>query len=185
MSANRLAGRYAKALLGLAIEQGQLDSVYKDIEGFSKALNQREFKLLIKSPIVNSDKKKSILTRIFGNGWNKITSSFVNILMRKRREFYLPEIAEEFTKQYKAHQKIATAILTTATPVDDATLQDVKNIVLKQTGMKSVELTTEVDASLIGGFVLKFGDKLYDTSIAHKLEKLSKQFDSNKYVRSF
>ena len=85
MSATRLASRYAKALLDLSVEKMQLEEVHSDIEVFQKALANKDFGLMVKSPIINSDKKKAIFKRIFGNKFNTITNNlrlFVYILMR-------------------------------------------------------------------------------------------------------
>jgi len=185
MSATRLASRYAKALLDLSVEKMQLEEVHNDMEVFQKALANRDFGLMVKSPIINSDKKKAILKRIFGNKFNNITNKFMDIIIRKKREFYLPEIVHEFETQYKERKQITTATLITASAVDSGIVEQMKQIVRRDTGKANVVLETSVDESLIGGFILKFGDKLYDSSISHKLEKLGKQFDENKYVRTF
>ncbi|MGB1206641.1 MAG: ATP synthase F1 subunit delta [Chitinophagales bacterium] len=185
MSATRLASRYAKALLDLSVEKMQLEEVHSDMEVFQKALANKDFGLMVKSPIINSDKKKAILKRIFGNKFNPITNKFMDIIIRKKREFYLPEIANEFETQYRERKQITTATLVTASAIDNSVLEQMKQIVRRDTGKANVVLEASVDASLIGGFILKFSDKLYDSSISHKLEKLSKQFDENKYVRAF
>ena len=186
MSANKIAQRYAKAVLDLAIENKELETVYKDINAFDKALgSNRDLKLLLKSPIVNTDKKQTILQRIFGDGFHKITNSFLDIIVRKRREFYLPEIFDAFIAQYRNHKGMVTAELVSAVAVDDALVEKVKAIVRKHTGKSQVILSTSVDASIVGGFILKFEDELFDSSIAHKLESLKKGFEKNKYVREF
>ncbi len=185
MSAARLASRYAKSLIDLGIDKGQLEDLNNDVQHFNKALENRDLWLLIKSPIVNSDKKLGIIKRVFADQNSAIMSSFLDIVVRKRREFYLPEIMQEFVNQYKSHKKVASATLTTAAPVDEQTLENIKQIVLSDTGMTTVELETAIDESLIGGFVLKFDNKLYDNSIAHKLDKLQKSFDDKSYTKSY
>lgn len=185
MSATKLASRYAKSLLGLAIEQGQLQSIYGDIATINDALNNKEFYLLIKSPIVSPDQKLTILQALFADTLNRVTKSFIDIIVKKRREFYLPEIVDSFIAQYKAHKGIASAEVISAEPLGDSLLGDIKDIVIKATGKKQVDLTTKIDKDLIGGFILSFEDKLYDASIAHKLDKLQKQFSDNQYVRKF
>ncbi len=179
MSAARLASRYAKALLDLSIEHTQLERVYQDVQAFNNALQNRDFLMMVKSPIVHSPKKMAVMQRIFGDNFHEITSRFIKIIVRKHREFYLPEIVDAFINQYRKHNKIATATLVTATDVDQQTIDKVKQIVLTSTGNTSVELDTSVDPSLIGGFILKYDDKLYDASVAHKLEKLQAKFEEN------
>ncbi len=186
MSVSKIASRYAKALMDLAIERGELSSVHGDVHLFDKSLaSNKDLLLLLKSPIVNTDKKQSILTRLFGAAFSKTTNAFVGIVLRKRREAYLPEIVDAFIEQYRAHKSITTAELTTAVPVDAALLSKVKSMVLANTGRENIELTTKVDDSLIGGFILSFDDKLYDSSISHKLARLRKQFVENKYIKKY
>lgn len=186
MSALRLASRYAKSLKDLAIEQKVLEEVAGNIKTFNSMVTKnRDLLLLLKSPIVQPSKKATIIKKITRGSFHEMTSRFIDIVIRKRREAYLPEIVNEFLTQYKIHKQIATAKLTTAAPVNAALLQTVKGIVLAHTGQKEVELETAVDPSLIGGFILQFGDKLFDSSLSHKLDKLSKTFAKNKYVREF
>lgn len=186
MSASNIASRYAKALMGLAIERGELSSVHGDMEVFDKSLaSNQDLQALLKSPIVNTDKKQTILTKLFGEVFNQTTNSFMGIVLRKRREAYLPEIVDAFIEQYRTYKSITTAKLVTAVPVDDNLLNKVKSMVLAHTGRKNIELTTKVDKSLIGGFILTFDDKLYDSSISHKLAKLRKQFVENKYIKKY
>ncbi len=185
MSSAKLATRYAKSLIDLSVEKGQLEEVYQDIQSLDKATDNRDLYLLLKSPIVNTSKKSAILKTLFDGKLNDITSSFINIIVNKRRESFLPDIVDSFIEQYKSRKHIASATLVTATPVNDALLEKVRAIVKAQTGEETVNLDTSVDESLIGGFILKFGDKLYDSSISHKLEKLKKGFSKNKYVREY
>ncbi len=185
MSVNKIATRYAKSLLDLAEEKGQIKAVNQDIEQFSEVLKNRDFYLLIKSPIVNTTKKMKILKEIFGDKFSVITNSFLDIVVRKRRESYLPEIVNSFKEQYKAKQGIVNAHLTTASPINDDLISKVRGIILLDTGKSHVDLETQIDPSLIGGFILQFEDKLYDSSVAHKLDKLKKGFDENKYIKKY
>lgn len=186
MSATRLAYRYAKSLLDLAVEKGQVAAVHSDIETFSSALKSRDLMLLVKSPTIHADRKSTVLKAIFGGKFNSITTEFIDIVMQKHRGEFLPDIIRAFSDQYKQHVGIVTATLVLASPVaDNSLLEQVKKIIIQQTGKKTVELTTEVDPTILGGFVLRFEDKLYNASIGHKLDLLKKEFMVNKYVREF
>ncbi len=185
MSASKIASRYAKSLLDLAIEKEQLPAINQDMETLQSALSNRDLYLLFKSPIVNSSKKLAIIKNVFGDKLSNVTASFLDIIVKKRRESHLPEIVSAFANQYKAYKKTAVAELVTAVPVTDALLDKVRAIVKADTGNDQVELETSVDPELLGGFILRFDNKLYDTSVAHKLGKLKKQFSENKYVRNF
>ncbi len=177
MSSSRIAPRYAKSLLDLAQERGNLKEVYDDIRGLSKSISgSKELFNLLKNPIVKSDKKQSILKAIFSGKVQTLTDEFIQIVARKGRENHIPEICDAFVSQYNKLHKITKAKLVSASAIDEELINKVKAIVTKNTGAASVELETSVDEKLIGGFVLRFDDKLLDNSVAHKLEKLKKEF---------
>ncbi|MEE9438530.1 MAG: ATP synthase F1 subunit delta [Saprospiraceae bacterium] len=186
MSAIRIASRYAKSLLDLAKEQNIMDDVVSDIEGFAKIVKNRDFYLLVKSPIVNTDKKVSIFKEFFEGKVNKLTMAWFNIILRKKREVFLPEIATEFISQYRALKGISTVKLTTATAISDTALEKIKAKLLNSDiTAQSIEIETTIDESLIGGFVIEIGDKLIDASVAHKLNKLSKELTNKEYAKAF
>lgn len=183
MSVKRIAGRYAKSLLDLAVEQGKVDAVKDDLTHFVEALENRDLYLLVKSPIVSTDKKQSIFKEIFGKSYGELTNAFFNIIMRKGREAYLPEIASEFLAMYNAHKGITAVTIKTATVLSDVAMADIKAKLLESSiTADDLEVETVVDPDLIGGFVLQIGDNLYDASIAHKLDALRKTFKDNSYV---
>ena len=101
MAGERVAVRYAKSLINLGQEQGVLDVIYDDMTNLQEALTNRDLKLLVKSPIIKSDKKISVFRKLFGDSYNKITMAFFEILTKKSRENILPEITKAFISQYK------------------------------------------------------------------------------------
>jgi F-type H+-transporting ATPase subunit delta len=183
MSVKRIAGRYAKSLLDLSVEQGKTDAVRDDLTHFVEAVKNRDLYLLVKSPIVSPDKKSSIFREIFGKSYGELTNAFFDIILRKGRESYLPEIATEFLEMYNAHKGITSVTIKTATALSEAALADIKTKLLdSDLTAKDLDVETIVDPEIIGGFVLQIGDNLYDASIAHKLDALRKTFKDNTYV---
>ena len=186
MSVTTIASRYAKSLMDLSIERNELDSVVKDMEGLKDVISNRDFYLMLKSPIIKTDKKLSIIGSILKDNINPMVLGFVNILTKKGRENILPEITNEFIHQYKMYKHISTVTIKTAQPLDDSVLALIqKKLEDSEAAMEHVEIETAVDESLIGGFVLQIGDKLYDASVAHKLDILKKDFSSNDYIKSY
>lgn len=177
MAAVRFAGRYAKSLLDLSIERNILDAVHGDVTGMQKVLGSSgELVAMLKSPIIKSDKKQAILNSLFSGKVNELTEKFLTITVNKKREAGLPDIFDAFIDQYNDHHKITAAVLTSATEVNESLMTRVKSIIKEATGRDRIDLKTKVDPKLIGGFVLQFEDKLYDTSVARKLDKLRKEF---------
>lgn len=186
MSVTRVASRYAKSLLDLAKEQNKLDKVLEDIQSFKKAIANRDLYLLVKSPIVNTTKKETIFKELFHGKYDELTMAFFDIILRKGRESYLPAIVSEYEKQYKALKGITEVSITTATELSDAELQKIREKLLaSEITAQELEFTTKVDPDIIGGFVIKIEDNLYDASVARKLNDLRKEFSSNKYVKEF
>ena len=183
MIETKVAKRYAKSLIDLSSEKGALDPVNEDMKQFVTTCEQnRDFALLLSNPVISSDKKLSILQKIFSASFNKITMSFIEIVIRKGREKYLFQIAKEYTEQYKKLKGIQTAEIISAVGLDDRLRKQVYDIIRKNT-QSEVELVEKVDKNLIGGFVLKIGDKQFDSSIAADLRKLTQSFSSNPYIR--
>lgn len=183
MSVQRIASRYAKSLIDLAVEQNKLERVLEDVNSFREVLKNREFKLLTKSPIVSTSKKQDIFKALFEGKYDELTMAFLNILLTKGRESYLPDIAVEFLSQYKKLKHISTVKLTTAAPLSDEALASIKGKLLDSTVTDDqVEITVEVDPELIGGFIIEFEDNIYDASVANKLDELKKGFRDNKYI---
>ena len=184
MSSYRLSYRYAKSLIGLASEQNSLEEVFADVQVFTKAVkSSRELHLMLKSPIINADKKLDILDEIFGDKISKLTNGFIKLLVTKGRESYLPEIGVSFIAQYNLLKNITPAKLKTAVEINDDIKSKIENLLSKDSSVGKVELETEGDESLIGGFVLRYEDKQYDASVARHLHILRQNFEDDSYIR--
>ncbi|HMG69401.1 MAG TPA: ATP synthase F1 subunit delta [Chitinophagaceae bacterium] len=179
----RLATRYAKSLIDLAIEKDQLEQIFTDMQWLQEVCRlSRDFVNLLKSPIVKPSKKQQIVAEILKNNVSDVTALFARLLVSKGRESNLPEIITDFIAQYKKYKNIYTIKLTTAYSISE----DLKNAIIDQirktSDMQNIELETSVKESLIGGFVLEAGDKLIDASIAYDLKQISRQFENNEFV---
>jgi len=179
-----VATRYAQSLLQLAVEKGQLEKVYADMLFVQSVCEKhKDFINFLNSPIINTDKKLSVLKEIFTGHISEMSLKFFTILSNKRREMYMGEIAKAFVAQYKEHKNILTAIITSAAGIDSTVKAKVLELV-KQTTKGEVELMEKVDKDLIGGFVLRIGDKQVDASVARKLNDLRKAFTENPFTSS-
>ena len=170
-----VASRYAKSLLDLAVEKGQLDAVYADmlqVKAVSDA--SKDFILFLNSPIIKSDKKIAAIKAVFEGKLNPMSLGFLTIVASKRRESVIPEMAQSFIEQYRTHKNILTAVVTSANGLDAATKQKALELVKTQLNGE-IELVEKTDANLIGGFILKIGDKQLDKSVARQLSNLKKE----------
>lgn len=183
MSAHRIAKRYAKSLIELANEEGRLDKVLDDINAFGEALKNRDFLLMIKSPVVPGSKKTAIVKEIFGESFDKLTLLFFETLIRKGREGFLPDIAKVAAQQYKTLNKISTVTITTAQKVSDKAIKSISDRLNESTATdENIEVVTTIDPNIIGGFVATFDDKILDASVLTKLQNLKKSFTGNLYI---
>jgi F-type H+-transporting ATPase subunit delta len=180
----RLASRYAKSILDLAIERGELEKVYADMQWLQAVCkSNRDFVNLLRSPIIKNDTKRKIMEAVTTTGnISELTAGFNRLLVAKNRERFLPEIINAFIAAYKAHHHIRTIQLTTATPVTDSMRNAIVEQVKKSAGFEKVEVEEKVNPELIGGFVLQVGDQLVDASVAYDLKAIAKQFENNDFI---
>jgi F-type H+-transporting ATPase subunit delta len=172
--------------MDLAAEQGKLDKVVEDMKFFVEVSKLKDVALLLKSPIISSDKKGKVLEAIFSGKVEPLTHSFIDIILRKGREAYLGEIAEEVVNQYRVVKGISIVEIVSAETLSAETIESIrKKLVESKMTHGNVEFKTKVDPSLIGGFVISFEDKLYDASVKHQLDLLRKQFSSKEYQAAF
>jgi len=184
MADQRVASRYVKSLLGLAVERGTLEEVHQDMLLFSKVCREnRAFTVMLRSPVIRHEKKKSVLTKIFSGKVNPLTLAMIEIITRKNREPILPAIAEEFHNAYNEFKQIGIASITTTIPMDPSLRTSIEAIVRKLSNKKQVEISEKVDKDLIGGFVLNVGDRQIDASIKSKLRLLSLKFKENYFIK--
>ena len=173
MADHQVAARYAKSLLDLGQEMGTLETVKQDIDTLGDTLaGSRELRLLLRNPIVKHDKKLAILNALFAGKVSDLTLRFFTILTSKNREAALENVASEFQLQYNLLRGVQTAEVTSAVALTPELRTQMQQLVTQQTGLTQVQLSEKVDPELIGGFVLRVGDRQLDDSVRTGLRKL-------------
>ena len=132
----------------------------------------KELKLLLKSPIIKPEKKVKVFKEVFSKHIGTLSNTFISIITKHGRENYLAEIAIQFQQQYKEHKKIITAIVSSAAGLDE-NIRSVKS---------EVELLEKKNEKLIGGLVIRIGDKQYDASIQRSINDLKKTFNQRHFT---
>jgi F-type H+-transporting ATPase subunit delta len=178
----RLASRYAKSLIDLALEENQLEIVFADMQ-YLQALcaKSRDFLNFIQSPIIKAEKKVTIVNAVTKDKVGKLVAGFNKLLITKGREANLPEIIEAFINQYFLLKGFKKVKLTTAVPIGD----DIRQTIIAKVNEAvagTIELATKTNENLIGGFVLEFDNKLIDASVQHYLTAVKNQFNRNYYI---
>ena len=182
---SKVSNRYARSLFLLSHERGIEEAVYNDMKLIdSVCLSNRDFILMLRSPIIKADKKQQILKAIFGDKINLLTAEFLFILARKRRENYIGAIAHSYIDLYLANKGIRRALLLTAYPIDEEMRKIAHELVFDNYGTR-IELKEEVDPALIGGYIIRVGDMQADTSLSTKIRRLRRAFAENPFVKDF
>ncbi len=179
----RLAARYAKSLMDIAIEHNKLDAIYNDMLGIKSLFNQsQDFINLMRSPIVKADAKYSVVQAFTSGKVDAITEGFIRLIIHKGREFFLDQIVGDFIAQYKIHKKINDVKLTTAVALDEELKNSLISKISSQFEGMTIDLSTNVDEKLLGGFILEANNNVFDASIIRDLNDIKKQFLKNEYI---
>ncbi len=175
---SRAAIRYAKAVLSLASDKNAADVVNNDMKLIATTIDENvELSQVLKSAVVKSGVKKAALTQIFPN-INTISSGLFNILMSNKRIDILGDVASKYSVLFDELNGKEVAQVTTAIPMtSDLEIKVLAKV--KELTSKAVELENIVDESILGGFILRVGDKQYNASVSNKLNKLKREFTLN------
>ena len=171
-----IAVPYAKALFEFALERDAMENVHKDMQALnSLCKSNRDFLLMLKSPILKTEKKQKILSAVFRDSLSEITRGFLKIITAKKRESLLPDMAMAFVDLYKDYKGILTTYVKTAVPLTEDLRKEILGIMGTQIQAKGiVDLVEEIKEELIGGFVLQWKDMQYDASILNEVNKMRK-----------
>ena len=162
-----------------------LDKANEDMALLSKiCTSNHDFVRMLQNPVIHADKKSKVVLQIFGESVSKVTISFMNLMIRKRRELYLPSIAESFGDLYKFSKGIKTAYVTSAVSLLSGEKTGVLDILAKLTD-KKIDLVEKTDEELVGGFVINIDDYQIDQSLATKIKQLKKDFEKNLFIKGF
>jgi F-type H+-transporting ATPase subunit delta len=179
----RLAARYAKSLMDIAIEKGELESIKKDVEFLQRIISSSpELRTLFRSPIIQTDKKQAALNALLKDRIGVITTAFIRLLVHKNRESVMPEILSAFKEQYNTLKGIHKVKFITAKPISEELRDGLLRKFKVDAHIEHVELITEVQEDIIGGFILEYDNKLIDASIIRGLRDVKRQFYRNDYM---
>jgi F-type H+-transporting ATPase subunit delta len=186
MGSFRIATRYAKSLLELAKEKGQLEAVFNDIKSLDGIFeSNRDLILLFKSPIIPAEKKLTIVKMIFEGKTTEMVYQFMVLLIKKGRESFLHEIVDSFELQYNKLKGITPVKLISAVKLDNGQVQTMVSALKAKELLKDVQLEQVVDEDLIGGFILRYDDKQIDQSVKRRLTELFNIIDDDSYIKKY
>ena len=172
----RVARRYAHALIAVAEELKTVDTVAADLELVGKTMTgSREFRLILASPVVSDARKSGILKAVFGGRVTALTTDFMELLVRKHREFILQEVIDQFFALRDEMRGIVTVDVSSVTPLERSQEDALARELSKRMG-KTIRLRMKDDPAIKGGLIVRIGDTVLDASVRRQLERLREQF---------
>jgi F-type H+-transporting ATPase subunit delta len=165
--------RYAQALFELALAAEALDPVLGDLNGLKGLLaDSKDLKRLIDSPAFTSEDKRKGLEAVAAKaGFAPLTVKFLGLLAENRRAAALPAVIASYQRLYDKHRGVVSAQVTTAVKLTAGQLVGLQKALAQALGQEP-EITTAVDAEILGGLKVKVGSRLYDASLKTKLDTL-------------
>jgi F-type H+-transporting ATPase subunit delta len=174
---SRAAIRYAKAIIETAVSSGKAIQVNEDMKSIITAVDSStDLKDFLENPIIKSDIKMKALLEVFGSVQSE-TKSLFRLLQENKRFEILVAIASQYNAQFDEMNGVEVAKVTTAFPIT-ADLE--AKIVAKAATISTKKLTIQntIDPSIIGGFILRIGDKQYNASVSNRLQELKREFSN-------
>ena len=183
MIGSRAAIRYAKALLSLSLDLKKADQVNDDMQLIASTIEESgELQLMLDSPVIKTETKSLTLSSIFIKKIDKLSFNLINLLIENKRLPILQEVANQYTLLFDEHNGAQNAEVTTAVPLTGVLEEEKVLAKVKELTGKKVSLENIVDSAIIGGFILRVGDKQFDASILGKMNNLRRAFENNLHV---
>lgn len=168
-----MAGRYATALFELALEAKKLKEVEADLGSFAALLDSsNDLARLVRSPVFSADDQQRALAAILKKaGMKPLTANFLSLVAKNRRLFAVADMAKAFFALLARHRGEVTAEVVSAKKLTDAQTKSLKTALKAAIG-QDIQVSTDVEPSLLGGLVVKVGSRMIDTSLRTKLDNL-------------
>ncbi len=177
MKVDPLVNAYAESLFRLASVEGVADRVEEELRELDRLYQTNyELKEFINNPRVKAEGKKDALAELLGGKLSRITLNHMYLVVDQERGRMFPKIAEEYRRLASEARAKISAEVVTALPISDSVVTQIKEQLQKLT-KKDVHIRSRVDESIIGGVVIRVGDKVLDGSVRNKLSQLKRQME--------
>lgn len=167
---------YGEALFELAIEKNELESIAEQVNVLADAFAENpELIKLLSHPKISKEEKITVIESIFKGRMSDDIVGFLVIIVEKDRGSEIEDILKLFQAKVREYKKIGVALVTSAIELSTEQKQKVEQKLLQQTDYETFEVEYKVDESLIGGMIIRIGDRVVDSSIRSKLDNLTKE----------
>lgn len=166
---------YGTALFEVAVEEGTMDSMMEEVQSVLAIFQENEeYVKLLNHPKIPMEEKVSLLETAFKGKVSDQLTGLLTTVVEKGRFSEVEEILNFFVKEVREYKKIGTAYVTSAALLTDGEKAEVEKRLLATTSYESFRIDYQVDESLIGGMVVRIGDRVVDSSIRTKLSNMAK-----------
>lgn len=167
---------YGDALFELATEKGQTDIYFSECQDILQIIRDNEELLkLLTHPKIAKEEKVKVIENVFKGRVNDDITGFLVLIVKKDRQAELTEILSYFIDRVKEYKKIGVAYVTTAVEIDEARKKSVVSKLTATTDYESFEMNYSVDKDIIGGMIIRIGDRVVDSSIRSKIESMANE----------
>ncbi|ACX51256.1 ATP synthase F1, delta subunit [Ammonifex degensii KC4] len=170
-----VAQRYAEALFGLAQEKGLLDKIEEDLRAVEEALaTSSDLRRVFYHPQVPAEVKKAIVKELWEKDLHPYTLNFLNVVLDARREIFFKDIVAEYRRLLNETKNLVEVEVTSAielSPEQASALTEA----LKEAVKREVTVRYRVNPDILGGLVVRIGNRVIDASVARQLERLREQ----------
>ena len=170
-----VAKRYAKAMFELALEQGRLDEIAADLTKVRDSIAENApWREWLANPQVSAQDKQSAVHQLYGEKVSSEVLHLLLILLKNRRALLIHQVVNSYMEMLDEHKGVVHAQVSSAFPLTEAEEEHLAASLKEMTG-KTVVLHKEIDPELIGGVLVRIGDRLYDGSVRGYLQRMEKQ----------
>ncbi len=170
---------YAEALFETGTESGTLDTLYDEVLAFRGILDENpDFSRLMNHPKILREEKENIVDSVFKGRFSDEFTGFLRIIVSNRRYSEIDDIIEQFIHKVKEYRKIGVAYVSTPLELSGKQKAAIEDKLLSTTDYSSMEMNYSIDESLIGGMVIRIGDRVVDSSIKSRLDSLTRELES-------
>ena len=173
--AKLVSNTYGEALFELVSEKNTVSSMLEEVSGLQMVLKEnKELSVLMNNPKVSRDEREEIVRNVFEGRISEDLLNFLVLLVQKGRYAYVEEILAYFTDRVKEAEGIGTAYVTTAMELTPAKKDEIHKKLLATTSYREIEVIYQVDPAIIGGMTVRINDRVVDSSIKTKLDKMER-----------
>jgi F-type H+-transporting ATPase subunit delta len=168
------ARRYAQAVFELALENGELEKWFDDLTLLADSVSNQEFLDFLSQPRVSDDDKIKVVREALGDSVGPLALNLMSLLATRNITHMLPEITDQYQELLDSQQGIERAEVVSAVPLGDDEQRRVTEMLSAMSG-GDVRLTTRVDAQILGGMIIRIGDRVMDGSTRSRLQALRRE----------